>query len=96
MYDSHHADSNFSTVTASGSSSSGSSHHDKTPPLPKLEKEPKPSAVSQLLSLRLASKRPLPTEYGDGSYRTVDKRPGWRNDLKTIRLKGDRINKTPH
>lgn len=44
--------------------------------------------VSTLLKYRGASRRPLPTDMGDGSYRKVDKRPGLRQDLGTIGLAG--------
>ncbi|KAK2591548.1 hypothetical protein QQS21_010768 [Conoideocrella luteorostrata] len=48
------------------------------------EEKKSPSSVGSLLQLRKASKRPLPTERGDGTYRTVLKRPGLMQDLKSI------------
>jgi hypothetical protein len=44
------------------------------------------SFLGNFLSARKLSKRPLPTEMGDGSYRTVSNRPGYRADLRTVSL----------
>ncbi|KAI9147556.1 Linoleate 10R-lipoxygenase [Paramyrothecium foliicola] len=44
------------------------------------------SLISNLRQLRTLSKRPLPTEMGDGTYRKVDKRPGILADLRSVSL----------
>lgn len=63
----------------------------KIPPAPlaKTNKAKKPpSALAKLMALRKASKRPLPTEMGDGSYRAVANRPTLRDDLGSITKSG--------
>ncbi|KAG6315855.1 hypothetical protein E4U44_001059 [Claviceps purpurea] len=47
----------------------------------------KHSSVASFLQLRTASKRPLPTERGDGTYRDISKRPGIIQDLKSFGLR---------
>jgi hypothetical protein len=39
--------------------------------------------------LMTASRRPLPTQNGDGTYNTAKKQTGLRKDLKVIKLKGE-------
>lgn len=51
----------------------------------------KHSSVASLLQLRTASKRPLPTERGDGTYRDISKRPGIIQDLKSFGLRGESL-----
>ncbi|KAG6027330.1 hypothetical protein E4U41_000966 [Claviceps citrina] len=51
------------------------------------KKEKNPSALAHLLQLRTASRRPLPTERGDGTYRTALKRPGLVQDLRSFGLR---------
>lgn len=60
------------------------------PPVTKVSKPPaaKGSPVGAFLQLRKASRRPLPTEMGDGSYRAVVKRPSLIQDIRSIGLKG--------
>ena len=47
------------------------------------------SLLSNLLQLRRLSQRPLPTQMGDGTYRQVVQRPGFRADLRTVSLAGE-------
>lgn len=47
------------------------------------------SVISSLMQLRQASKRPLPTEMGDGSYRVVPNRPTLMQDLKSFGKDGE-------
>ena len=60
------------------------------PPVTKASKPPaaKGSPIGAFLQLRKASRRPLPTEMGDGSYRAVIKRPSLIQDIRSIGLKG--------
>ncbi|KAK7432233.1 hypothetical protein QQZ08_001178 [Neonectria magnoliae] len=51
--------------------------------------KPKPkkdSALANFKKLRLASKRPLPTQSGDGTYLTPAKRPGLKEDVRRLRM----------
>lgn len=63
-------------------------------PVPKPEyaggpqKKPKEGALANFKKLRQASKRPLPTEMGDGSYRPVVARPTLKQDLRRLRMSG--------
>lgn len=41
-----------------------------------------------LMQLYRASRRPLPTEMGDGSYQVVRQRPSLMQDLRTITFQG--------
>ncbi|KAG5978462.1 hypothetical protein E4U55_006209 [Claviceps digitariae] len=50
------------------------------------EKNKKPTSSGSLLQLRTASKRPLPTERGDGTYRDILRRPSIIQDLKSFGL----------
>ena len=57
-------------------------------PLGKAAKPKKMSKLGSLMALRKASKRPLPTQMGDGSYQVITQRPGIRQDLGRIGLYG--------
>ncbi|GAB0138710.1 hypothetical protein EsDP_00006936 [Epichloe bromicola] len=50
----------------------------------KSHKKKKPSSMGSLMQLRTASKRPLPVERGDGTYRPILKRPGLIEDLRSF------------
>jgi hypothetical protein len=45
------------------------------------------SLLSNIMSLRKASKRPLPTDRGDGTYREIVRRPGISQDLRSLSMK---------
>ncbi|KAF5017298.1 hypothetical protein F66182_10796 [Fusarium sp. NRRL 66182] len=49
--------------------------------------EKKDGLVKSIKKLRVASKRPLPTEMGDGSYRKVENRPTLKQDVGRLRGK---------
>lgn len=51
--------------------------------------EKKEGIVKSFKKLRVLSKRPLPREMGDGSYRVVDTRPGLKQDVRRLRGKGE-------
>ncbi|KIH93820.1 prostaglandin-endoperoxide synthase 1 [Sporothrix brasiliensis 5110] len=78
----------------SASSGSGSAGPDKVvisgtitnrPPLVKNFKKPSsPGALAKLSGLRVASKRPLPTETGNGTYIVAKTQTGLREDLKHL------------
>lgn len=62
-----------------------------------LPKYPKPSKGSKkgseshlagLMKLRAASRRPLPTEMGDGTYRFIKNRPSLLRDLRSMTYSG--------
>lgn len=55
-------------------------------------KPKKTSKIGNFMALRKASKRPLPTEMGDGQYRAIANRPTLKDDLGVIGLNG----KLPH
>lgn len=57
----------------------------KAKPVPKAKKD---GALASFKKLRLASKRPLPTQSGDGTYLTVVKRPGLKEDIRRLSMKG--------
>ena len=73
-------------ATNGHSKSAGKKYPDA--PLGKSSKQKKPSKLGGFMALRQASKRPVPTEMGDGSYRAVAKRPTLKQDLSTFSLKG--------
>ncbi|KAH8683552.1 heme peroxidase [Ilyonectria robusta] len=56
----------------------------KAKPVPKAKKD---GALASFKKLRLASKRPLPTQSGDGTYLTVVKRPGLKEDIRRLSMK---------
>ncbi|KAM3478595.1 hypothetical protein MY5147_002107 [Beauveria neobassiana] len=66
------------------------SNAQKRQPLPKYPKPSKtnsqgsPSHLSGILQLRAASRRPLPTEMGDGTYRFIKSRPSLLRDLRSM------------
>jgi linoleate 10R-lipoxygenase len=68
------------------SSSASSSQKNETPAPPHNKSE---GLVKSIKKLRVASKRPLPTEMGDGSYRQVVNRPGLKQDVRRLRAKGE-------
>lgn len=51
----------------------------------------KTSSTGALMQLRRASRRPLPTEMGDGTYRNILRRPTLMQDLKSFGLGGEYI-----
>ncbi|CZS85543.1 unnamed protein product [Fusarium graminearum] len=65
-------------------SSASSSQKNEVPAPPHNKSE---GLVKSIKKLRLASKRPLPTEMGDGSYRQVATRPGLKQDVRRLRGK---------
>lgn len=85
---SHHVDSNTSTTMSKYAESSGPSRKEKPEPIPKADREGVSTVFAQFGQLLHASRRPLPTENGDGSYNTVAKRTGLKNDLKYLRMQG--------
>lgn len=58
-------------------------------PLGASSKPKKASKIANFKALRKASKRPLPTEMGDGQYRAVVNRPTLRDDLGVIGMNGE-------
>lgn len=58
-------------------------------PLGESSKPKKASKIANFKALRKASKRPLPTEMGDGQYRVVPNRPTLRDDLGVIGMNGE-------
>jgi linoleate 10R-lipoxygenase len=58
-------------------------------PLGKSSKPKKTSKLGSLMALRKASKRPLPTQMGDGNYSTTTPRPGLGQDLSRIGRYGE-------
>lgn len=48
----------------------------------------KKSLISNVMHLRRQSRRPLPTEMGDGSYRSILKRPSILADLRSVNMSG--------
>ncbi|KAM5345930.1 hypothetical protein ACJ41O_011791 [Fusarium nematophilum] len=53
----------------------------------KPKEKKKEGAIASFKKLRVLSKRPLPTEMGDGSYRVVVNRPGLKQDLRLLTKK---------
>jgi linoleate 10R-lipoxygenase len=51
----------------------------------------KGSSIGALMQLRKASKRPLPTEMGDGTYRSILMRPSLVQDLRSMGKGGEYI-----
>lgn len=70
--------------SANGHQQNGASAHPKAAVASSGSKQKKPGVVGSLLSLRKASRRPLPTEMGDGSYRVVPHRPTLAQDLRSF------------
>lgn len=48
----------------------------------------KDGVLASIKKLRVASKRPLPIEMGDGSYRTEVVRPGLKQDVRRLKMAG--------
>ncbi|KJZ77639.1 hypothetical protein HIM_02816 [Hirsutella minnesotensis 3608] len=63
---------------------SSSVKKDGSPRQNKAARKPKKSETWSLSHYRQASRRPLPREMGDGSYRAVIKRPGVIQDIRSI------------
>lgn len=61
---------------------------EKAPPLPEPTRAGVTSAFAQFGSLIQASRRPLPTQHGDGTYSETKTRPGLRQDLKSLKKRG--------
>jgi hypothetical protein len=74
------------------SNGNGNGKHAVAPQVrPKTQAQPeekKEGLVKSFKKLRVLSKRPLPREMGDGSYRVVDTRPGLKQDIRRLRGKG--------
>ncbi|KAI1079732.1 linoleate diol synthase [Whalleya microplaca] len=71
----------------SSASYSGSSYPEKQEDTPKTNRAGVWDSFSQLGRLIDASRRPLPTQNGDGSYNPIIKKGGLKQDLKHIRMK---------
>jgi linoleate 10R-lipoxygenase len=56
---------------------------------PKQQKKSGGSVVSNYMKLRTASRRPLPTDLGNGHYRQLTKRPGIGQDLRSLSREGE-------
>ncbi|KAF7543942.1 hypothetical protein G7Z17_g10338 [Cylindrodendrum hubeiense] len=56
----------------------------KARPMPKTKKD---GTLASYKKLRVASKRPLPNQSGDGTYLTVVKRPGLKEDIRRLTMK---------
>ncbi|KAI1770674.1 linoleate diol synthase [Hypoxylon cercidicola] len=82
---SHHVNSNTSTTMTEYAKSSGPSLTEKPEPIPKADREGVSTVFAQFGQLLNASRRPLPTKNGDGSYSTEVKRTGLKKDLKYLR-----------
>ncbi|XXH03320.1 hypothetical protein Hte_009718 [Hypoxylon texense] len=83
---SHHVDSNTSTTMSKSTELHGPSRKEKPAAIPKADREGISTVFAQFGQLLNASRRPLPTENGDGSYNTVAKRTGLKKDLKYLRM----------
>lgn len=89
-----------SSATLNGNSRQATNGHSigaspqKRQPLPKYPKPSKKardgteSHLSGLMKLRAASRRPLPTEMGDGTYRFIKNRPSLFKDLRSMSYSG--------
>ncbi|KAH7143587.1 heme peroxidase [Dactylonectria macrodidyma] len=74
--------------TANGHSKSVGEKTAFTPPKARPMPRPKKDgALASFKKLRVASKRPLPSQSGDGSYLTVPRRPGLKEDIKRLTMK---------
>lgn len=60
-----------------------------TQPTPSKKSGSEPGLFSTVMSLRRDSKRPLPNELGDGTYRKVVTRPGIGQDLRSLSMAGE-------
>lgn len=93
----HQSESNGNGYSSHAKGANGNGHHsraneanaansDRMPD--KVKKSKGPSPLASIMKLRQLSKRKMPTEMGDGSYRSLEKRPGLRQDIKTIGMAG--------
>ena len=64
-------------------------HRDAKATAPQSRAQKSPSMLSEYMRLRKASRRPLPTDHGDGSYRQVVQRPGLGQDVKSLSRAGN-------
>ncbi|KAI0155372.1 linoleate diol synthase [Hypoxylon sp. FL1284] len=83
---SYHVDSNASSAMSKNAPSSGPSRREKPDTIPKADRDGVSAVFAQFGQLLNASRRPLPTKNGDGSYDTVIKKTGFKNDLKYLRM----------
>ncbi|RYP35414.1 hypothetical protein DL767_003821 [Monosporascus sp. MG133] len=77
-------------ITNGGKASRSSSApviKEKPAPLPKPDREGVLAAFTQFGQLIHASRRPLPTQHGDGTYSTTNKKASISKDLKYVRWK---------
>lgn len=81
-------------ISSSSSPSSGAgggpppAGKEKAPPLPEPTRAGVTSAFAQFGALLQASRRPLPTQHGNGTYSETKTRPGLRQDLKSLKKRG--------
>lgn len=86
---SHLTDSNTSyTKSKYAAESSGPSRKEKPEAIPKADREGVSTVFTQFGQLLNASRRPLPTKNGEGTYNQVVQRTGLKNDLKYLRMQG--------
>jgi linoleate 10R-lipoxygenase len=82
----------YSNGNSNGNSNGKGKHAAAPQARPKTQAQPeekKEGVVKSFKKLRVLSKRPLPREMGDGSYRVVDTRPGLKQDVRRLRGKGE-------
>lgn len=85
----YRSDSHSTTTTGKQTlSSSPPAIKDKPAPLPEPTEQGVSTAFSQFGQLIQASRRPLPTQHGDGTYGTRTKKGSIKKDLKYIGWKG--------
>ena len=51
-------------------------------------KKPKAGILATLSKLRVQSKRPLPSQFGNGTYAVTQQRPGRKTELQTLKGEG--------
>lgn len=73
-----------------GTKSSGQPINYPNGPMPTKVKPKKEGFMVTYKKLKEASKRPLPSKSGDGQYLTVSKRPGLKDDIKRLKMRGRR------
>ncbi|KAI1372552.1 linoleate diol synthase [Hypoxylon crocopeplum] len=84
----HQTDSSsFTTMGKYPASAYGPSHKEKPEDLPKADREGVSAVFAQFGQVLNASRRPLPTQNGDGTYSTTVQRTGIKKDLKYLRMK---------
>lgn len=84
----HDSDSSGSTKMETPAMSSAASLREKPAPVPKPTREGVSANFSQFGQLIHASKGPIPAQNGFGTFSTVNQRPGFKKDLKALRMKG--------